>query len=91
MISERQAFLLPVVIDGASDAAADVPEEFRAVQWTRLSGGEGAAVEKFCTRVGKLLGGETAVAGSEERGSTAPKNTGVDKPRSLLRKPARAR
>jgi len=59
MISERQAFLLPVVIDGTSDAAADVPEGFRAVQWTRLPGGEGAAVEKFCARVGKLLGAET--------------------------------
>ena len=57
MISERQAFLLPVVIDATSDAAADVPEEFRAVQWTRLPGGEGVAVEKFCARVGKLLGG----------------------------------
>ena len=62
MISERQAFLLPVVIDGTSDAAADVPEEFRAVQWTRLPGGEGAAVEKFCARVGRLLGGDAVAA-----------------------------
>jgi TolB-like protein/Flp pilus assembly protein TadD len=53
MISERQAFVLPVVIDRTSDAAADVPEEFRAVQWTRLPGGDGA--ENFCARVAKLL------------------------------------
>jgi len=63
MISERQAFLLPVVIDATSDAAADVPEEFRAVQWTRLPGGETPAA--FCARVGKLLGGD-AVAGVPE-------------------------
>ena len=40
MISESTAFLLPVVIDATRDAEADVPTEFRAVQWTRLPGGE---------------------------------------------------
>ena len=40
MMSERTAFLLPVVIDATRDAEADVPGEFKAVQWTRLSGGE---------------------------------------------------
>ena len=59
MMSERTAFLLPVVIDATRDAEADVPGEFRAVQWTRLPGGEGPAVERFCARVGKLLGAET--------------------------------
>src|SRR5436189_4626999 len=29
-------FLLPIVIDGTRDEVALVPEEFRAVQWTRL-------------------------------------------------------
>lgn len=68
MISERQAFLLPVVIDATSDAAADVPEEFRAVQWIRLRPGgfgatspgelDGKALAAFCARVGTLLSGE---------------------------------
>src|SRR6185436_6829595 len=40
MTSEQVAFLLPVVIDGTRDAEADVPAEFKAVQWTRLPGGE---------------------------------------------------
>src|SRR5688572_11562206 len=40
MISERTAFLLPVVIDATRDADADVPTEFRSVQWTKLPGGE---------------------------------------------------
>ncbi len=57
MMSGAKAFLLPVVIDGTRDADAHVPAEFRAVQWTRLAGGEGAAVDKFCARVAKLLGG----------------------------------
>jgi TolB-like protein/Tfp pilus assembly protein PilF len=55
MISERTAFLLPVVIDATRDAEADVPAEFRAVQWTRLAGGEASAA--FCGRVSALLGG----------------------------------
>ena len=39
MMSERVAFLLPIVIDDTTDAEADVPPEFKAVQWTRLPGG----------------------------------------------------
>ncbi len=54
-MADEKAFLLPVVIDGTCDAEAKVPAEFKAVQWTRLPGGEQA--EKFCARVKKLLGG----------------------------------
>jgi TolB-like protein/Tfp pilus assembly protein PilF len=70
-MAEEKAFLLPVVIDDTRDAEAKVPGEFRAVQWTRLPGGEGPAVEKFCARVSKLLGGDAVgpiadrAAGSE--------------------------
>ncbi len=56
-MADEKAFLLPVVIDETRDADAKVPAEFRAVQWTRLPGGEGAVVEKFCARVKALLGG----------------------------------
>jgi TolB-like protein len=56
MMSERTAFLLPVVVDGTRDAAADVPAEFRAVQWTQLPSGETSAA--FCERVKALLDGE---------------------------------
>jgi len=58
MMSEQIAFLLPVVIDNTRDAEADVPAEFKAVQWTRLPGGE--APVAFCARVQKLLGGKVA-------------------------------
>jgi hypothetical protein len=53
-MAEEKAFLLPVVIDATRDADAKVPEEFRAVQWTRVSKGEVSPA--FCERVKQLLG-----------------------------------
>jgi TolB-like protein/Tfp pilus assembly protein PilF len=52
-MSERVAFLVPVVIDETREAEADVPESFRAVQWTRLPAGETSAV--FTARISQLL------------------------------------
>jgi TolB-like protein/cytochrome c-type biogenesis protein CcmH/NrfG len=57
-MADAKPFLLPVVIDATRDAEAHVPEEFRAVQWTRLPGGE--ASENFCTRLKQLLAGTVA-------------------------------
>ena len=54
MMSERTAFLLPVVIDATRDADADVPGEFRAVQWTRIGSADSFAA--LGERVKKLLG-----------------------------------
>ncbi|MSU48720.1 MAG: hypothetical protein EXS37_06485 [Opitutus sp.] len=54
-MADAKPFLLPVVIDATGEAEAHVPEEFRAVQWTQLSGGETPAA--FCARVKKLLSG----------------------------------
>ncbi|MEY2879788.1 MAG: hypothetical protein RLZZ15_2168 [Verrucomicrobiota bacterium] len=54
-MAEEKTFLLPVVIDDTRDAEAKVPGEFRAVQWTRLTGGEATPV--FVARVKNLLGG----------------------------------
>ena len=39
-MADERTFLLPVVIDATRDAEAKVPVEFKAVQWTRLKGGE---------------------------------------------------
>jgi TolB-like protein/Tfp pilus assembly protein PilF len=52
-MSERVAFLVPVVIDGTSDARADVPERFRAAQWSRFPGGE--TPPAFVERIRRLL------------------------------------
>ncbi len=53
LMADDQPFLLPIVIDATLDATARVPDRFRAVQWTRFSGGETSAA--FCERVRRLL------------------------------------
>ncbi len=52
-MAEERLFLLPVVIDDTGEPEAMVPSEFRAVQWTRLPGGQTPAA--FAGRVRKLL------------------------------------
>jgi TolB-like protein len=58
LIASHVPFLVPVVIDGASDSDERVPERFRELQWTRLPGG--ATPGAFAHRVLELLsaGGE---------------------------------
>jgi len=58
-MSERTAFLVPVVIDGTSDSRADVPDRFRAVQWTRLPNGE--TPPAFVDRIQRLLSPEPSI------------------------------
>src|SRR5499427_3501372 len=52
-MSEKKAFLLPVVIDGTAEHGAAVPQKFRDVQWTRLPGGE--TPPAFIERIQRLL------------------------------------
>ena len=52
-MAEEMPFLVPVVIDGTRDQEAFVPDAFRAVQWTRLPGGETPSV--FVERIKRLL------------------------------------
>ncbi len=59
-MAEEKAFLVPVVIDSTRDADAKVPAEFKAVQWTRLPGGE--PTPQFLARVQQLLAGEPAAS-----------------------------
>ncbi|MHB8478182.1 MAG: TIR domain-containing protein [Steroidobacteraceae bacterium] len=58
LMDAGMAFLLPVVIDDTRDDDERVPERFREVQWTRLSGG--VTPESFVERVRRLLTGEPA-------------------------------
>jgi len=64
-------FLLPVVIDATRDPEALVPEEFRAVQWTRLPAGD--AGPAFCARMRQLLAAEMDVGVAEK---VAGRNSG---------------
>jgi TolB-like protein/Tfp pilus assembly protein PilF len=68
-MADEKAFLLPILLDDTRDAEAKVPAEFKAVQWTKLPGGETPAL--FGARAKKLLSGEQG-AGSAERTSAAP-------------------
>jgi TolB-like protein len=54
-MARQKPFLMPVVVDGTGDSEALVPDEFRAVQWTRLPAGE--APPEFVRRILQLLGG----------------------------------
>jgi TolB-like protein len=49
----RATFLIPVVIDDTNERDAEVPDEFRSVQWTRLQNGETPTA--FVERVRGLL------------------------------------
>jgi TIR domain-containing protein len=52
-LSERVAFLVPVVIDSTSEAKSDVPDAFRHVQWTRLP--DGNAFPGFVEQIRRLI------------------------------------
>ncbi|MDO8544577.1 MAG: TIR domain-containing protein [Opitutaceae bacterium] len=61
-MDEGLPFLVPVVIDGTTDAGAFVPEKFREVQWTRIASADSSRA--FCERVKRLLSGEIVAAAS---------------------------
>jgi len=58
MIARSRVFVVPVCLDATTQVAADVPESFQRVQWTRLPGGVTPAA--FVERVWRLLSGEPA-------------------------------
>ena len=58
MIARSRVFVVPVCLDATPEVAADVPESFQRVQWTRLPGGRDArCLRRACWR---LLSGELA-------------------------------
>jgi TolB-like protein/Tfp pilus assembly protein PilF len=68
-MAEEKPFLVPVVVDGTRDQDAFVPDAFRALQWTRLPGGD--TPPAFVERIRRLLSPElaplTAVSGAAVR------------------------
>jgi hypothetical protein len=81
LMAEGKAFLVPVVIDAIDERQAQVPESFRAVQWTYLPGG--MATPAFTSRVAQLLSDSSEVAtshahsarGGDSRGGGAARRT----------------
>ncbi|MGO9949304.1 MAG: AAA family ATPase, partial [Steroidobacteraceae bacterium] len=60
LMAADKAFLVPIVIDAIREADARVPEKFREVQWTRLTGSE--TPPAFVERVSQLLSPDEHVA-----------------------------
>jgi TolB-like protein len=83
LMSDRVAFLVPVVIDDTVDAQADVPERFRAVHWMRLPGG--VTQLEFVARIKRLLTAEPPTTagfptGAASGSSPIPLTTGRPSP-----------
>ena len=68
MMARSRVFVVPVCLDATTEAAADVPESFKRVQWTRLPGGQ--TPPAFVERVRRLLSPEPAT-------TTRPPASGV--------------
>ena len=70
LMGRGRSFLVPVCVDDTSEAQADAPDSFEAVQWTRLPGG--ATPLAFVERIRELLAPEphvAAPAGQPQAGS----------------------
>jgi len=71
LMGKSRAFLIPVCIDDTSDADADIPDSFAAVQWTRLPAGDTSP--PFVERIRRLLAPTGDPAPTAVRpGSAAP-------------------
>jgi len=75
---------VPVCLDATPEAAADVPESFQRVQWTRLPGG--ATPAAFIERVRRLLSGEPSQGptGTASAASRVPAAPSTQKPVQAL-------
>ncbi len=90
LIAEDAAFILPVVVDATTEGVARVPEKFREVQWTRLTGG---SAEAFAARVGNLLRGKATPESPRTPVASAAQviDPAREKPLPSLRAPTKPR
>ncbi|HEV7985273.1 MAG TPA: TIR domain-containing protein, partial [Steroidobacteraceae bacterium] len=70
LMARSKAFIVPVCIDDTTEAEAEVPESFRAVQWTRLLAG--AVSHAFCEHIASLLQTPAGKAAGTNASSRAP-------------------
>ena len=84
-MAEQKPFLVPVVVDGTGEQDAFVPDAFRAVQWTRLPGGD--TPPAFVDRIKRLLSSQlsplAAVSGAAAELSAPIRATSRRKPALL--------
>jgi TolB-like protein len=77
-MSERKAFLVPVVIDNTPQRGAAVPDKFRDAQWTQLPGGE--TPPEFIAHIARLLSLESSK--NAHVNTVAPEPTAAPRPRA---------
>jgi TolB-like protein/Tfp pilus assembly protein PilF len=70
MMARSRVFVVPVCLDATTEAAADVPESFKRVQWTRLPGGQTSP--EFVARIKRLLTTESATSAGPMAGTASP-------------------
>jgi len=90
-IASGVPFILPVVIDATREPEALVPDRFRAVQWTRLPGGE--VTPEVKARLLKLWSHRVGLAkhqAAESASGRAPVAADTSPPARLGRSPPRA-
>jgi len=71
LMATERPFLVPIVVDGTRDQEAFVPDAFKAVQWTRLPGGE--TPPAFVERLKRLLSPEVAPLSAVSGAAPGPK------------------
>jgi hypothetical protein len=69
MMARSRVFVVPVCLDATTEAAADVPESFRRVQWTRLPGGR--TPPAFVERIKRLLSPEPSTTSRPATGAAS--------------------
>jgi TolB-like protein/Tfp pilus assembly protein PilF len=72
MMARSHVFVVPVCLDATTEAAADVPESFKRVQWTRLA--RGTTPPPFVERIKRLLSPEPLTT---SRAATSAASEGV--------------
>ena len=81
-MADGKPFLVPVVIDDTNDQAAEVPDAFRSVQWSRLPAG--STPSAFIARVSYLLSSQTARVPGQARSASPPGPALREPPRSRV-------
>jgi len=82
LMADAKPFLIPVVVDATNEQVAEVPDGFRAVQWTHLPGGETSPA--FVERVKRLLSPENSPAPHLAHSASSAVASSASVPRRLI-------
>jgi len=84
LMADDQPFLLPVMIDDTSEAAARVPDRFRERQWSRVT--DAVSAKAFAARLAQLGSGPTPPRPTPK---AAPAQIAPASPQAMAHRPRR--